>query len=387
MKAQKGRREHHTGSIFKRKDGRYVVQVQNPSLDPTAPRYITKYARTNAEAVQLLNDLVSQVTIGKTIVTKRQTVAEFLDYWIDSIPPGSLQPKTLSWYRMMIDYHLKPAIGTIDLRKLHPIQIQLLINSKIHSGLAPSSVRGIHAVLRTALNQAWKYEMVAENVAKKVTLPRQKQAEPEFLSAQDAQKLLQSLAGHQIEGLVKLALGTGMRLGEATGLRWNDVNLDTETVRVTGQLQRLEGKLALKILKSRSSRRSLPLIGVALKAVQMEQTRQVTQRSTYRGAEFNPLNLIFLNAEGHPFDPKNVNQHLKAACVRAGIKPVSFHKLRHTAASLMVAAGVELHQVKEQLGHSQISLTANLYAHGVPESQRRAVNILDEVLRSGELPG
>ena len=330
MKPQKGRREHNTGSIFKRKDGRWSVQVQNPSLDPTAPRYITRYAKTHSEATQLLNELVSHVTLGRTIATKRQTVAEYLDSWICSFGPGSREPKTLSWYRMMVEQHLKPTIGKIDIRKLQAVQVQLMINSKAQSGLAPSTVRGIHAVLRTALNQAWKYEMVAENVARKVTLPKQQQRETEFLDPLDARKLLDALEGHQIEGLVQLALGTGMRLGEVTGLRWDQIDLEAETVRVVGQLQRLDGKLALKTLKSRSSRRSLPLIGIALQAVKSEQVRQEQQRSVYRGAEFNPLKLVFLNSEGHPFDQKNVNRHLKAACTRASITPVSFHKLRHT---------------------------------------------------------
>jgi integrase len=150
------------------------------------------------------------------------------------------------------------------------------------------------------------------------------------------------------------------------------------------QLQRIDGTLMLRGLKSTSSRRTLPLASLAVEALREEKARQLVL-SAALGNDFNPLNIVFLNSEARPLDQRYVDRHLKEILVKAGLPKLSFHKLRHTAASLLVAAGVDIHQVKEQLGHSQISLTANLYAHGVSQAQRRAANKLDSVLRTGDL--
>lgn len=382
----RSRRAQESGSIFQRKDGRWCAQVLNPAPGPKGSRYLTRYAKTKAQAVEALNKLIAEVASGRTIPTQRDSVAEYLDQWLDSFSPGSKEPKTVTWYRMMVEVHLKPGIGKVELRKLQPSQVQSLINSKLAEGLSASTVRGIHAVLRTALNQAWKWNLVAENVALKVSLPKSSRVSTEYLNPAEAAQLIEALKGAQIEGLVKLALATGMRIGEVTGLRWKDIDESEATIRVEVQLQRIGGKLALKALKSWSSHRTLHLSSLAQEALRIEKDRQAMLSQLRPDTPFNSLGLVFLNSEGHPFDPKNVNDHLAKACERAGLRRVSFHKLRHTAATLMVAAGVDLHQVKEQLGHSQISLTANLYAHGVSEAQKKAANRLDEVLRMGKLP-
>jgi len=157
------------------------------------------------------------------------------------------------------------------------------------------------------------------------------------------------------------------------------VDFDKATATIAVQLQRIDGKLTHKLLKSKSSRPALPVGGVALEVLQAAKARQLVE------APENPLGLVFLNTEGRPLDQKYLDKRLKALLVSAGLRPLSLHKLRHTVASLMVAARVDLHQVKEHLGHSQISLTANIYAHPVSEAQRRAANVMDGSIKRGTL--
>jgi integrase len=255
--------------------------------------------------------------------------------------------------------------------------IQRLLAEKSH--LKPTTVRGIHATLRAALTKAWKEDLVESNVGQRATLPKIPRLARPSLTPVEAARLIEESQENPLRNLVALALTTGMRIGELLGLTWNDVDFENEVLYVRQQLQRVDGVLVLKPLKSSSSLRALPLSEIGLGALRDEQSRQLVLGWTHE------LGLVFLNSAGRPHDQKNVNNHLRKLCKQAGVSEVGFHAFRHTTASLMVASGTDLHKVKEQLGHSQISLTANLYAHGVHEAQRKAVNELDGVLKRGKI--
>lgn len=344
------------------------------------------YEKTRSEAVAKAQTAALNHRKGGFVpLGKDSTVAEYLDQWLDLHVAPYKEPKTTSFYRGNVTTHLKPFLGKRKLRQLSPQEIQKMIATRQSEGLSASTLHGILRTLRTALSTAWKEGLIEQNVAQKVTMPKLEQRPPEFLTPQEARKLLEASRGHFLQNLLSFTLATGVRIGEATGLTWDRVDLARRQAAIQHQLQRIDSNLVLKRLKSKSSRRTLALSQSAIDAIRDERSRHLLLESTL-GPDWNPLNLVFLNPEGRPYDPKNVNVHLKSLMKSAGIRPMSFHKLRHTAATLMVAAGVELHQVKEQLGHSQISLTANLYAHGVDEAQRKAVNKLDQILQSGVLP-
>ncbi len=392
MAKRRSRARHGLGSVFKRKDGRWVAQVcAGYSADTGKPKYRTAYSRTEQDAKTNLKQMINELDSGQPAPTSRQTVGEFLDKWLDECVKGQKEPKTIVYYTMMVNRHIKPSLGRIELRKLQAYEVQSLINEKTKPQptgkegktrkLSPATVNGIRRVLRAALNQAWKWDMVVQNVVPKTSAPKVVKPEPVYLEPDQAQKLLEQAKGHPIENLVALAMGTGLRIGEATGLRWQDVDVENATLRVQVQLQRIEKKLVHKPLKSASSRRNLPLLGMALEAVRAEEFRQASLKAKLGEKYANPLGLVFLNSEGRPLDPKYVDKHLKQLCKDAGIPQVSFHKLRHTAATHMVAAGVPLALVKDQLGHSSITLTTGTYAHMVPAAQREAAEKLDAVLR------
>jgi integrase len=165
-------------------------------------------------------------------------------------------------------------------------------------------------------------------------------------------------------------LATGVRVGEATGLTWANVDLPGKQCFITQQLQRVEKRLILKGLKTEKSRRAMPLVGHSLVAVEAEKARQDAE--AYR----NPLGLVFLNPWGRPLDPKFIDKLLKEALVRAKLPACGMHALRHTAATFMLMAGLNMHQVSRYLGHSQIALTSNLYGHVLTESMREAAETL-----------
>lgn len=386
IRNQTKRRRNDGYSVYERKsEGRWEWSVTT-GYDSEGKQVRSRgYARTRADAVAAAQQVANKNRKGGFVaVSKDSTLAEYLDQWINLHVEPYKEPKTTSFYRSNIETHLKPFLGKKKLRQLTAQDIQAVIAQRKTEGRSSSTLHGILRTLRTALQTAWKEGLIEQNVAQKVTMPKLEQRKPDFLTPEEAKRLLQASKGNPLESLIAFTLATGVRLGEVTGLTWECVDLARNQVDISQQLQRVGSKLVLKRLKSKSSQRTLHLSNTARTALVEEQNRQADLRSQL-GEDFNPLNLVFLNTEGRPLDPRNVDKFLKQALHKAGCRPISMHKLRHTAATLMVAAGVDLHQVKEQLGHSQISLTADLYAHGVNEAQRKAADRLDQVLNSGTL--
>ena len=336
-------------------------------------------ALTQREASELAVAAAAGKNAGAHVAQGRdRSVGEWLDEWLETYVRPNREPRTVAYYALMIERHLKPLLGTTGLRKLEGEAVQALLNEKSKT-LSPETVRGIRSTLRAALGQAFRGELVGRNVAQLTSAPKRVHRAPRALSAEQAMALYAALDGTPIAGLVRLTLHTGLRLGEATGLTWESVDFQAKTLRVTQQLQRIDGRLQLKGLKTERARRALHLTGSALDVLRAERARQGVELE----AGSNALGLVFLNSEGRPFDPRNVDEHLKKAMLEAGLPRGSFHQLRHTAATLALASGVPLVAVRDQLGHSQISLTADIYGHAVPTALRDAAEALERAYRGG----
>jgi integrase len=372
------RRKADGYSISKRDDGRWEARMTIGYNENGNARRKSFYGETRASVLEQVQIFKLKVDSGLIVASGREILLDaWLDDWLETYIKPHREPKTYDYYEAYIRLHIKPALGKFQLRKLSPQSIQKLMNEKSEKGLSPNFVRGLRATLRSALTQAWKLGLIEHNPAARVNCPKIEQKDPQFLAPGAVRQFLDAAQDNAMASLFQFAVVTGLRIGEISGLRWVDVDFAKRTVAINHQLQRIDSKLALKSLKSKSSKRVLPLGNSAIKALQDAKSEQLLKGWS------NELGLVFLNTNGRPLDPKNVDDHLKEAFEKAGLPRMSFHKLRHTAATLMVAAGVELHQVMLQLGHSQISLTANLYAHGVTESQRRASDILERVIERG----
>ncbi len=244
------------------------------------------------------------------------------------------------------------------------------------TGVSPRTVTYARAVLRKALNQAVKWGQVPRNVVTLVDAPRAKRHQITPLTPDQGRALLTAVQGHRLEGLYRVALSLGLRLGEALGLRWEDIDLDTGTLRVAVALQRRKGSRELVEPKTQQSRRTLPLPQVLISALKTHRTRQLEERLAAAPA-WHDQGLVFPSTVGTPIEPRNLTRHFKSVLQAAELPNIRFHDLRHTAASLLVAQGVHPRVVMEILGHSQISLTMNTYAHVLPQAQREATAYMD----------
>lgn len=377
------RRGHGEGAIYQREsDGKWCASIDLGIINGKRKRKII-YGKTRKEVADKLKALHRDHASGINVAPEQMMVKQFLDRWIEQSIKHQRRPKTAHSYAQIVRLYLIPHLGNRQLTKLMPEHVQAMLNQLLisggaaGSGLSPRTVQYIRAVLRQALNQAIKWDYVARNVAEVVDGPRVEKFKIAPLDQQQAQRLLDAVSGHRLETLYRLTLSLGLREGEVLGLRWEDVHFEQRTLRISGALQLQDGKLKRVATKTESSTRTLPLPPVLLQALQTHRASQDEERKLL-GDEWQEHGLVFPSTLGTPMSPRNLVRHFKIVLQKAEL-PLStrFHDLRHSCATLLIAQGVHPRIVMEILGHSQISVTMNTYAHALPETTRAAADKLD----------
>ena len=220
-----------------------------------------------------------------------------------------------------------------------------------------------------ALNQAIKWGLVYRNAAALTDPPRVDRLEVQPIDSQQARAFLNAIKGDGLEAFFTVALSLGLRRGEALGLRWQDVDFENHTVRICQQLQRVEKKLVLSEPKTKSSRRLLSLPDSLAAKLRDHRKRQLEQKLA-AGAKWIESGLVFTTSLGTPIDPRNVKRMLDAILEDSKLPHFRVHDLRHFCASLLLDQAVELKVVSEILGHTKIGITADIYAHVLPKTQK-----------------
>jgi hypothetical protein len=182
-KRKRGRRGRKEGSIYQRNDGLWVAEIDLGVVDGKRKQL---YAQTRKDVVEKLKDCQLALHQGISINLKKQTVGQYLDRWVQDAATPRLRPRTLAGYKLAIQTHLKPLLGGFQLRELTGQHVQALIGSKVDEGLSPRTIRGIRAVLRSALSDAVKWKIVQFNAAKAASLPRVKRTEIQVLTPEQA---------------------------------------------------------------------------------------------------------------------------------------------------------------------------------------------------------
>jgi len=388
MSKRRGRGE---GSIHQRPDGRWCALLDLGIVNGKRKRkYI--YGATRKEVVEKLKAAQVAQGNGANLAVERITVAQFLDRWIADVVSRRNKARTVDGYKQIIKDHLKPHLGRHQLDKLRPEHVQAMLNTLAAEGRRYNTVRNVPAALRRALNQAMRWQYVQRNVATLVEVPRYRDddegddevTKPEFaiqpLDEEQARALLKAVAGHPLETLYRIALSLGLRRGEVLALRWKDIDFERATLRVTGVLQRVRGKLERGTTKTASSARGVYLPPVLLAQLRKRRTAQEQEREE-AGETWQENGLVFTTRTGTPIEPRNLIRHFKQVLKKAGLpETIRFHDLRHSCATLLIAQGVHPRVVMEILRHSQISTTMNTYAHVLPRLQRDATAKIEELI-------
>lgn len=372
------RRGPGEGGIHRRADGRWEGRVD---LGWHAGRRVRRsvYGNTRKEVQEQTAELLRQHNQGVLNWERSTTTGEYLTGWAQ-VWASRVRPKTAVFYEGIVRRHLVPVLGPIPLDKLTPLHVERAVAVTLKSGLSRHTARRVLEVLRIALNHAVRTGLVVRNVAALVQKPRVEHQELSYLTPEQSRQLLQACQDHRLGGLITLALTTGLRQGEALGLRWKDVDLDQGTIRIAHALQRRTSEgLVLTEPKTRRSRRALILPATATAALRRLREDQREDRDL-AGGQWVEGDFVFTTLTGKPLDGRNVTRDFQLILKRSGLPKIRFHDLRHSAATLLLAEGVSARVVMDVLGHSQISVTLNTYSHVIPPLMKEAALAMDRVL-------
>jgi integrase len=325
----------------------------------------TFYGRTKSEALAKLAEHDPAAA-----PVSRVTVADFLDQWLTMT---TVQPSTLRRYRFHVA-RIARHVGHVELGKLSAYHVQAM-----YTALADKSPRerqhcGI--VLGIAMKQAVELNLIPSNPVRDLPKPRVPKKVMSVWTAEQARRFLDAARPSRMYPLYALALATGMRMGELFGLRRADLSLDAAEPYLTVQrtLEDLAGKpTRLKEPKTAAARRRVLLPAFAVAALREHLRAQLA--AGFAGAE-----TIFTNAAGNYCIQGDERRRFRRLVRAAGVPTIRFHDLRHTAATLLLAAGEHVKVVSERLGHASVQITMDTYAHVLPTMQAAAVGRIEAAL-------
>ncbi|HWL35371.1 MAG TPA: tyrosine-type recombinase/integrase [Frankiaceae bacterium] len=311
------------------------------------------------------------------------TVAAYLEQWLSW--KRGLRDTTRVSYRGHLDHYLIPALGQyrlVDLER-RPELIEEWVSSLAvgmkGKPLAPASVRRIYSTLRSALNSAVKRRMLSHNPALTVELPETVHYRPVVWDAQQVGVFLDAIQGHRLYALFALTILTGLRRGEALGLRWEDVDYDQGVLYVRQQVTAAGREIKVCPPKTKAGERTVALSEATVALLRQHQARQRRERLQW-GEAWHDTGLVFTYEDGRMVRPDSLTYVFRKLATDAGLPRIRLHNLRHTSASLALAAGVPMKVVSERLGHSRESTTSALYTVVVPAVARDAAERIASVV-------
>jgi integrase len=360
------RRTKGEGSIYYN-DGidRWVAQITLPNGQRKS-----KSSKVQKDVRDWLIVQRNKLRAGLYVTDDQMKLGDFLDRYMEDVAKHSLRPRTYERNYDLVNNHIKPDLGNIKLNTLRPDQVQTFYTKKLNEGLSKRTVQYIHAVLHKALKQALKWGLVTRNVTDLVEKPRPKRKTFTTWSADEVNQFLEAVSDHRWYPIYALAVYTGMRQGEILGLHREDINLKKGVINVRHQVSAIRGQgLVITEPKSEKARRPITLSQSVIDIL----------KSHLELIDEGP-GLVFTTSTGRPISPRNVLRHFKGVIEKSGLPEIRFHDLRHTHATLLLAAGVHPKVVQERLGHSQISLTLDTYSHVIPSLQTEAADQFETIL-------
>lgn len=370
------------GQIVRRGEKTWLVRAPLGRASDGRRLYHNKTVHgSKKEAQAYLTRVLRELDTHTFVQASSRSVSSYLDEWLSDSAARRVRPKTLMDYRALLSRHIIPALGHRKLKDLTTLEISGVYTEMLKRGLSGRTVRYLHAVLRSALEEAVAWRMIASNPAKLVSLPKHHRREMRALSAAEASRFLQLAEQDRWYAFWLLLLTTGLRPAEALGLKWSD--LTENRLSVQRSLVRLaDGHWHVSEPKTSKARRIVTLPDSAVKVLAWHRAQQAAERLK-AGADWLAYDFIFCNRAGAPLDYRVViRRHFKPLARQLGIPSLRPYDLRHTCATLLLAAGENVKVVSERLGHSTATLTLDVYSHVLPDMQQRACEKLEKLLFS-----
>lgn len=407
-----GRRANRESSVFQDEHGRWHGVVWMGTKPNGQPDRRHRTGVTRAALIRKVRELERQRDAGTAPKAReRDTVAMWLRHWLYNIAAPSVKPKTYLAYRTDVEKHLIPEIGHHQLARLEPDHVEQMHTRLLAKGLSAKSVLNAHRTLARSLKVAMMRGKLHRNVATLTTPPSVTRHDIEPLSREEARRVLLMSRSQRNGARWSVALGAGLRQGEVLGLGWNDVDLTNGILHIRWQLQRVpyehgcvsrgqtptcggkplrcpgrRGGVSYSRPKSRAGSRDVVLPAPVLEELRAHREAQLTERLT-AGTEWTEGprgGLVFCQPNGRPIDSRRDYTAWLALLEAAGVNRHRVHDARHSAATFLLEAGVDIKVVAEILGHSQSWFTRDTYQHVSQRLQTKAAEQMAATLWGAE---
>lgn len=362
------RRGRGEGSVEHLASGRYRAVI-SAGYGPNLKRIkLSKTFRTKRAALVWLRARLDERETGDLAQAGRRTVADWLTEWLE-FKRSRIQPRSLLYYRLEVEKRLVPVLGHVRLSELTPIMIERAHTQWTRDGFSANTQRNAASTLRTALADAIQLRVLNSNPARAVAKPRHKRKEIQALTRTQARAFLDACKGHRLEPLYVLALDTGARPGELLALHWSDIDMVKGTVTISKALEEIDGvKFRIKEPKTAAGRRRIKLSPMSIEAL---------SRLPHPESD---CPLFTTRSGGWLSQPGLYAKVFKPMCRKAGLPDtIRPYALRHTSATLLLQAGVNIKTVSVRLGHENVETTLRHYAHALPEHQDAVADAVQEL--------
>lgn len=370
------------GSITQRSKGSWALRFDGPA-DATGKRtQVNETVRgTRKEADRVLRERLLAIETGNYVARNKETVAQFMESWLEGYAASHTTPRTLMGYRGNVTRYITPCLGGVQMQVLSPRHVQGLHKWMLDKGLSNQTVVHTHRVLSKALKDAVEWGVITKNPATSVSPPRPERREVAVWGMDTITRFTEASQDTVFHDAFMLSLHTAMRRSEITGLRWDGVDLPASTIRVTGTLQRVTGHgLLAGQPKTKTSRRAIALGPTGVALLHAVRGKQLALQAELGDLYQNEAGYVFTDELGNPIDSNRLSREFHRIVKAAGLPHITLHGLRHCVASLMLADGASIKTVAEKLGHANPSLTLDIYSHLLPTIQEQAAEALDRRL-------
>lgn len=344
------------------------------------PKYVEKGGfPTKRAAEEYLARTLTEINRQTYVQPSHELIRDFAEAFLRQ-KKLTIREGTLRKYKWLVKKYIIPGMGHMELCKLRPQHLQQFYAKLIDQHkLSKRSVKHVHVLLKQMLKHACKLGKLAVNPADAVQPPRPDEIEMSTWNEEEILKFLETARNSRYYIFFLVALGTGMRCGEILGLKWRDVDFQTDMIHVQRSYTHAEKGYKFEAPKTKKGRRSIAVPKVILAELEQHRALQQSERAL-AGPAWQDDDLVVATSLGKPVQAHNVRMAFKRLIQQSGVKAIRIHDLRHTHATMLGKNGVHPRVIQERLGHEDIAVTLQTYSHVLPIMQEEAVRKIDEIL-------
>ena len=371
------------GSVVKKGKKYYVViDMGRDALGKRKQKWISGFS-SEKEAEKELPRILIQYEDGELLNSNKITLEKLCENWLEyKNKYENLADTTRAGYENIINKHIIPLIGKLKTQEITTFHLQNYIDVKYNEGLKVTTLKNHRRVLRSLFIYSIDMEIINKNPMTKVKLPKGEKNKTAALELDDAKRLLEIVQKNlTLKMPVTLALLLGLRRGECLALTWDKIDFDNKIITIDSNLEYVDKKLIFKDVKTDKSNRKIAISDGVIAILKAHKNWQNEMRLRSGGTWRNDYNLVCTKkTTGKPLVPHSMSSNFKVFLKNNGFPHVRFHDLRHTNASIMLAAEIAPKIASNRLGHSSVGITLDLYSHVLENVDREVSDKIEELL-------